>query len=70
MTYAEWISEVDRKLIELCGLDHSSLPDYTWHDCYDDELEPEEAIAFAAFDQWEDMPYVNDVFGELIEKYV
>lgn len=45
MTFSEWLNEVDRHLEARLGLGHRYLPDYFWRDMYDDEVDPEDAVA-------------------------
>lgn len=44
MTFETFIQAVDRLLINLIGLDHDSIEDWHWHDCFADEMSPQEAV--------------------------
>lgn len=71
VSFPRWMKGVDRVIgVKAAGLGHLDLPDVPWHDYYDDELIPQEAVALAALDWWNgDMPFVEDVFGSLIDQY-
>lgn len=41
--FAHWLREVDGHLVGALGLSHRDLPDQTWRDWFDDQLDPGEA---------------------------
>lgn len=49
LTFAAWMAQVDRILMQKGGLSHHDLADQTWRDWYDDEVSPANA-AWEALD--------------------
>ncbi len=41
-TFQQWMRQVDRELIERCGLTHRDLSDFCYRDAFDDECSAEE----------------------------
>ena len=58
LTYKEWMREVDKIVIETCGLDMAFLPDWLSRDAYEDGLTPAEGATMcleeAEFDMYAD----------------
>jgi len=44
ITFEQWMQAVDNVLMSMCGLGHDDLPDARWHDEYDGDSTPREAI--------------------------
>ncbi|AGR46505.1 hypothetical protein ODIN_91 [Mycobacterium phage Odin] len=44
MTFKQWINAVDRILWAKIGLAHDDIADQTWHDWFDSEMSPREAV--------------------------
>jgi len=42
--FKAWMRQVDKRLELLYGLGHSDLADFLWHDCFEDELTPSQAV--------------------------
>lgn len=55
MTFQEWLREVDRELLAICGLTHRDLADYLYRDAFDDECEPSEVAVSVLEDN--DFPF-------------
>lgn len=43
MTFDDWMAEVDHELIVRCGMASDDLPDYHYHDMYDEDAAPKVA---------------------------
>lgn len=39
-TFSEFMRQVDRELLKVCGLTHRDLADFCYRDSFDDECEP------------------------------
>lgn len=50
MTFAQWLTEVDKLLIMRIGLDHDSLEDWYWYDYYSSDNPPHEAVDWCMID--------------------
>ena len=44
LTFERWLGMVDSVLMTMVGLEHNDLPDARWHDEYDADSTPREAI--------------------------
>jgi hypothetical protein len=45
--FQEWLQEVDGHLEATIGLGHRDLPDQTWRDWFEDQVDPAEAAEYA-----------------------
>tara|TARA_B100000700_G_C14222210_1_gene479794 strand:- start:174 stop:353 length:180 start_codon:yes stop_codon:yes gene_type:complete len=43
MSFEQWMTAVDRELVNECGLDSSDLPDVFYHGMFEDQTPPNEA---------------------------
>ncbi len=41
-TFEQWLRQVDRELIQRCGLSHRDLADFCYRDSFEDECDPAE----------------------------
>lgn len=60
MTFEKWMTKVDAEISRICGMTSDELPDYTYRDCFESDMDPEEA-AYDALD------YADFPFDELDE---
>lgn len=44
MTFQQWLAAVDRALTAKVGLTHRDIADQTWHDWYDADYTPRQAM--------------------------
>lgn len=44
MSFGKWFREADNVCIRVTGVGVRDMEDYRWRDCYEDELDPEEAV--------------------------
>jgi len=62
--FNEWKRTVNRHLIACFGLASDDLPDATWYDYFEDELDPVAAIECAIDDAWWDMGDMWTIWSE------
>lgn len=47
MNFDEFMREVDMRLVDECGLDSECMPDYLYHDAFQNNVSPKECAACA-----------------------
>jgi hypothetical protein len=55
LTFEQWKVQVDRHVLEQCGLHADDLPDYRYRDAYEDNVKPATAARKAIMAAKKDM---------------
>ena len=50
--FATWMAQVDMHMQQAIGFTHEDMPDQTWYDWFEDEVNPEDAAAMCIENEW------------------